>query len=420
MRRSRSITIAVGTLSALALAGCSSSASSPSSASGSGALTGNIRILANITPVLTKAYYQGLVAPFVKSHPGVTITIESPSGTDVQSTLQQELVSGSAPDIVASNLDLVVAPQMTDFPNASWVTSTPLSDSNKVDGKIWQVATGEQNQSLVYYNETAFQKAGITTVPKSLADFTTDLGKLKAAGYIGLQTAGQWVTGAQFSMMANPALLGDDPNWYTERNAKKVTFAQSAYDTYLKAYAGWVASGAIPKNSLGEQYQDSINNFLAGKSGMYVMGNWLNASVDSAKNLPFKVGVFPTPTVDGSAPKQMSGQAQPYSILKSSKNQALDLALVQYLVTDRTAVTTSLKSEGNFRAGYSYPGTALDAAVGNIVNTTPGTVNGTAGPGVNAGFGNELNTVVQSLYTGKSADQAAATLDTWWNANAGQ
>jgi multiple sugar transport system substrate-binding protein/raffinose/stachyose/melibiose transport system substrate-binding protein len=411
------VAVAAGLIavSALTLAGCSSSASSSG-----GGMTGNIRILANITPVLTKSYYQGLVAPFVKSHPGVTVTIEAPSGTDVQSTLQQELVSGSPPDIVASNLDPVVAPQMTAFPNASWVTATPLSDANKVNGQIWQVATGEQNQSLVYYNETAFQKAGITAVPRSLAEFTADLGRLRAAGYVGLQTAGQWVTGAQFAMMANPGLLGNDPNWYTERNDKKVTFANSAYDTYLKAYAGWIASGAIPKNSLGEQYQDSIDNFLAGKSGMYIMGNWLDASVDSAKNLPFKVGVFPTPTTDGSTPKQMGGLAQPYSILKSSKHQALDLALVQYLVSDKTAITTSLKSEGNFRSGYSYPGTALDAAVGQIVNSAPGTVSNTSGPGVNSGFSNELNTVVQSLYTGKTAAQAAAALDSWWAANAAQ
>ncbi|MFC1431461.1 ABC transporter substrate-binding protein [Streptacidiphilus sp. N1-3] len=418
--RTVKVAVAAGLAASLcALAGCSSSSST--TASSGGALTGNVRMLANITPVLTKAYYQGLVAPFVKSHPGVTVTIESPSGTDVQSTLQQELVSGSAPDIVASALDQVVAPQMTDFPDASWVTSTPLSDANKVDGKIWQVSTGLQTKSLVYYNETAFQKAGITTVPKSLADFTTDLGKLQAAGYVGLQTAGEWVTGAQFGMMADPAMQGPDPTWGAERNAKKVTFAQSAYATYLKAYAGWIASGAVPKNSVGEKYQDSIDNFLAGKSGMYVMASWLTASVDSAKNLPFKVGVFPTPTVDGSAPKQVSGTAQPYSILKSSKHQALDLALVQYLVSDKAAVTTSLESEGNSRPGYSYPGTALDAAVGNIVNAAPGAVTGISGsPGVNAGFGNELNTVVQSLYTGQSADQAAAKLDAWWDANAGQ
>ncbi|MFJ4633879.1 ABC transporter substrate-binding protein [Streptomyces sp. NPDC088847] len=415
--RTAKATAAGLTLSVLALAGCSSS----TEASGGGSRTGDIRILANITPVLTKEYYQGLVAPYVKTHPGVKVTIESPSGTNVQATLQQELVSGSAPDIVASSLDSVVAPQMTPFPNASWVTSTPLSDANKVDGKIWQVATGLQSKSLVYYNKTAFQKAGITTPPKSLDEFTVALGKLKAAGYVGLQTAGEWVTGAQFGMMADPAVLGSDPNWSAKRNDKKVTFAQSAYATYLKAYAGWIASGAIPKNSMGEKYQDSIDNFLAGKSGMYVMASWLGASIDAAKTLPFKVGVFPTPTVDGSAPKQVSGTAQPYSIVKSSKHQALDLDLVKYLVNDKTAVTASLKSEGNFRPGYSFPGTQLDAAVGTIVNTAPGTVVGiSGGPGANAGFGNELNTVVQSLYTGESADKAVAKLDAWWNANAGQ
>ncbi len=143
--------------SVLVLAGCSSSSSS--AGAGGGGMTGDIRMLANITPVLTKSYYQGLVAPFVKSHPGVKVTIESPSGKDVQSTLQQELVSGAAPDIVASTLDPVVSQQMTAFPDESWVSSTPLSDSTTVDGKTWQVATGLQNQSLVYYNESAFEKA---------------------------------------------------------------------------------------------------------------------------------------------------------------------------------------------------------------------------------------------------------------------
>jgi multiple sugar transport system substrate-binding protein/raffinose/stachyose/melibiose transport system substrate-binding protein len=411
------VALAMGVIavSALALTGCSTT----SNTSSGGALTGNIRILANVTPVLTKQYYQKLVAPFEKAHKGVTITIESPSGKDVQSTLQQELASGSVPDIVASSLDPVVAPQATPFPaTASWVKNTPLSDSNKANGKIWQVATGAQIQSLVYYNETAFQKAGITTPPASLAEFTKDLNLVKNnTSYVPLQTAGEWVTGAQFSMLANPALLGNDSSWYLKRNAKKVTFAKSAYATYLAAYAGWIKDGLVPKNSVGNKYQDSINDFVAGKSATYVMGNWLVPTLDTSK-LSFKVGVFATPTVNGEAPKQMGGEAQPYSIMKASKHQALDLALVKYLVSNKSAIATSLKSEGNFRTGVSYKSSTLNTAVADIYNKAPGTVNGTSGPGVNSGFGNELDTVVQSLYTGTSAKQAAATLDTWWDANA--
>jgi multiple sugar transport system substrate-binding protein/raffinose/stachyose/melibiose transport system substrate-binding protein len=400
--------------SALLLVGCSN----PASTSNTAALKGNIRILANITPVLTKSYYQKLVAPFVKSHPGVTITIESPSGKDVQSTLQQELASGSTPDIVASALDSVVAPQMTPFPNAKWVKATPLYNTNEVKGKVWAVATGVQIKSLVFYNETAFKKAGITSTPKSLAQFTTALNKLTAAGYVGFQTSGDWVTSAQFGMMSDPAVIGKNFNWYTERNDKKVTFADSAYNTYLKAYASWVKSGAIPKDSLGETYQDTINNFLAGKSGIYVMANWFVASANAAPP-SFKIGVFPTPTPDGSTPKQEGGTAQPYSILKASKHQALDMALVQYLVSNKKAVDTSLASEGNFRAGYSYPGSALNTAVAKLLDKAPGTFNGTA-PGLDPAFGNEETTAVQSLITGTSAKQAAATLDTWWDTNANQ
>jgi ABC-type glycerol-3-phosphate transport system substrate-binding protein len=402
--------------SALVLAGCASS--TPSSGD-STALKGNVRMLANITPVLPKAYYQKLVAPFVKSHPGVTVTIESPSGKDVVSTLQQELASGSTPDVVASSLDPVLAPQMTTFPNEKWVKDTPLVSTNTVDGKVWSVATGVQIKSLVFYNETAFDKAGITTPPKSLTEFTADLRKLKDAGYVGLQTTGDWATSAQFGMMSDPAVLGKNFNWFADRNKKKVTFAKSDYDSYLKAYSGWIADGLVQKDALGLNYQDGIDAFLAGKSGTYIMGNWFVASADQAKNLPFKIGVFPTPTLDGSTPKQEGGTAQPYSILKSSKHQALDLALVKYLVSDKAAVAASLKSEGNFRAGYSYPGSALNDAVAKLLNDAPGTFNGTA-PGQNSAFGNEENTVVQSLYTGTSAAQAAAQLDTWWDANATQ
>jgi ABC-type glycerol-3-phosphate transport system substrate-binding protein len=400
--------------SALVLAGCASS-----TPGADGAMKGNIRVLANITPVLTKAYYEKLVAPFEKSHPGVKITIESPSGKDVVSTLQQELASGSTPDIVASSLDPVLAPQMTAFPKEKWVTDTPLVDTNTVDGKIWSVATGVQIKSLVFYNETAFDKAGITTAPKSLAEFTADLGKLKDAGYVGLQTTGDWATSAQFGMMSDPAVLGKNFNWFADRNKKKVTFAKSEYATYLKAYSGWIADGLVQKDALGLNYQDGIDAFLAGKSGTYIMGNWFVASADQAKDLPFKIGVFPTPTPDGSAPKQEGGTAQPYSILKTSKHQALDLELVKYLVSDKTAVAASLKSEGNFRAGYSYAGSALNDAVAKLLDDAPGTFNGTA-PGQNSAFGNEENTIVQSLYTGTSAAAAAAQLDTWWDANANQ
>lgn len=411
----RALAISAVSVASMVLAGCT-----PTSGSGSaGDLSGEIRILANITPQLTQDYYENLVAPYVAAHPGVTVTIEVPSGDSVQSTLQQELASGDTPDIVASNLDPVVIPQLTAFPDEDWVNETPLVDDLKVDGVVWQVQSGTSVQSLVFYNKDAFAEAGIAEPPTTLDEFTADLELLKAAGYLPLQTAGEWVTGAQFTMIGNPALLGDDADWFVQRNEKEVTFADSAYATYLDAYEGWVKDGLVSPDSLGVKYDDSITGFTSGTAATYLMGNWIVPAIEEAET-SFEVGVFPTPTLDGSVAKQLSGGAQPYSILKASENQALAMDLVKYLVTDEAAVTESLASEGNFRKGFSYEAGPVNAAVAAIVDASPGGVEGVGGLDVPTGFGEELNKQVQNLYIGVTAKDALSALDSWWDENAVQ
>lgn len=399
---------------ALTLSGCSSNANTSSTALPK---TGSIRILANITPQLTKSYYLGLVAPWVSKHPGVKISIEVPSGNNVQDTLQQELASGSTPDIVASSLAPLVAPQLVAFPKESWVMNTPLAKEGEVGGKVVQVATGTQIQSLVFYNKTAFEKAGITAPPKTVDEYTADLKALTAAGYVGFDTSGDWVTGAQFEMLADPSLLTKDNNWFVKKSANSVTFANSAYSKWLSAYEQWVKDGSLPKSSLGQKYQDTIDAFTSGKAATYPMGNWAVTAIDAVTK-PFEVGVFSSPTFDGKTTNQLSNPAQPYSILKSSKNQALALDLVKFLVTDKATVEKSLKSEGNFRKDYSYPASPLSAEVAKILNDAPGVIGGLSTvPGTTPTFGDQLNTTVQSLMTGKSAASAAASLDTWWATN---
>ncbi|WP_223628988.1 ABC transporter substrate-binding protein [Microbacterium sp. EST19A] len=404
---------AVSALGVVVLAGCSTNGG------GGGGDETELRILANITPVLTKEYYQALVQPWVDEHEGVTVTIEVPSGENVQSTLQQELASGDVPDIVASNLDPVVAPQLLAFPDEAWVLDTPLAKENAVDDKIWQVATGAQIQSLVFYNKDLFSAAGVTEVPTSVEDFTAALAAVKAAGTATpLGTAGEWVTGAQFAMMSNPALL-ESGDFFTEVTDGDASFSDSPYAEYLDAYSGWISEGLVDPDALGLKYQDSIDAFTSGSSAALVMGNWLVPSIDDA-GVDFEVGVFASPSLDGEIAPQMSGPAQPYSILQASQNQDLALSLVEYLVSDEKAVTASLESEGNFRQGYSYEGSALNQEVGAILDAAPGLVIGTSGPGIPGGFGDELNKQVQALYVGATPADAAAALDAWWGLNAAQ
>jgi raffinose/stachyose/melibiose transport system substrate-binding protein len=383
-------------------------------------VTGDLRMLVNITPVLTKAYYEDLVAPWLAEHPGVEITIEIPSGDGVQDTLQQELASGSVPDVVASNLELgTVASQLADFPEEDWVLATPLAEENRVDDRIVQVATGTQIQSLVFYNKDAFAEAGITEIPKTVEEYNAAVKAAADAGYVGVQTSGDWVSAAQFVMYANPSLLGENSGFYADRTAGDVSFVGSAYHDWFKAYEQWVADGAIPQDALGLTYDDTINDFTSGKAATYPMGNWVIPSIDDA-DVDFEVGVFPTPTFDGDTPKQVGNPAQAYSIMKDTDNLELSLDLVEYLVSAPDAVAKSLQSEGNFRQGYEYEGSELNQAVAQILNEAPGVVHTDgAAVGTVPGLFDQLGVLVQEIFLGGSADDAAQGLDDWWDANAG-
>ncbi|MFG2517606.1 ABC transporter substrate-binding protein [Streptomyces sp. NPDC048527] len=402
-------------ISAALLTGCSNG----TDAAGGGDT--KIRMLVNITPVLTKDFYKDLVAGYVTSHPGVEVRIEEPTGRGIEDTLKQQLASGSPPDIVAGGQNTALADQMAALPDEPWVKDAPFSQASKLGGKTWMAGTGVQIQSLVFYNKAAFKKAGVSGVPKTVDEFTAALRKLKGAGYTPLQTGGEWTTAAQFLMMANPNVMNTEPQWYAQRNKGKVKFADSNYAKYLGVYQSWIKNGLVPKDANGVKYQDMISNFTAGKSATMVMGNWLAASVDEEKP-GFDVGVFPVPTFDGSTPPQAANPAMTYSVLKSSKQQDAATDLIKYLVSDKTAVTKALKAEGNLRTGYDYDASPLTKDVAKILDAADGkTV--AIGPGLGdnsapAGFPDELNTQIQSMYLGATPAQVAGAMDKWWTANA--
>src|SRR5262245_5517974 len=199
-------------LLSVAVAGCGGGFSDEGAAGGD---TGTVRMLVNITPNLTQDFWEDLVKPFEQANKGVDVKIEAPSGKTVSDTLQQELAAGDPPDVVETLMaDPTLAKQLVDLSNESWVKDTPLVDQAKVDGKVYNVGGGEQAQSLVFYNKAAFEKAGITEVPSTLDELTAAMGKLKTAGYLPLQTSGDFATGLQLLQLTDPALAAEYDGWH--------------------------------------------------------------------------------------------------------------------------------------------------------------------------------------------------------------
>jgi len=386
-------------------------------------LTGSLRMLVNITPVLTQEWYEGLVQPFMDANPGVTVTIEAPTGQNVTDSLQQQIAAGNPPDVVSGGLPTEVAELMLELPESeSWVSETPFLDYGRNGGRIWRVGSGAQIQSLMFYNKAAFEKAGITECPTTVDQLTADLKALKKAGYVPLQTAGEWVTGYQFLMMANPIAQRNTENWFQKRTAGEVAFADSDYDKYLQVYESWIKDGLVPKDAPAITYEKSISDFTSGKSATYIMGSWLAASADAAEK-DFEVGVCSVPTFDGSVAAAAGNPSMPYSILAQSANQEAALALVKFLVSDTDAVTKQLAVEGNFRPGFTYEQSPLNAEVGKVLEAA-----GTQGVVIGEGYGDNtappgwvaesLQKQLESMYLGTSAADVVAELDKWWTANA--
>ncbi|WP_328519148.1 ABC transporter substrate-binding protein [Kribbella sp. NBC_00359] len=396
-------------------AGCGGGGFSDEGSAGAG--TGEVRMLVNITPNLTKGYWEGLVKPFEDANPGVDVKVEAPTGSGVKDTLPQLLAAGNAPDVVETLMaDKVLAPQMLDLTDQTWTKDTPLVQQAALDGKVYTVGVGQQAQSLVFYNKDAFTKAGISAPPEDLDELTAAMGKLKAAGYLPLQTAGDYVTGLQLLQLSDPSIATKHPDWFQQVKAKQLTVGQSMLPL-LQRYESWIKNGYIDKNALGLKDVTAQTNFLSGKAGMYIMGSWFVRSAESAKP-SFDLGVFAAPTETGQAYPGPQGvtMAAPYMVLKSTKQRDLSVKLVQWLVTDRGAVQSQLAQDGNFRKGFTDKLTPLGRQVQDILDQAPQQVAQGEGYGANTlpqGFNGEWNKAVQSLYTGKSAPDVAKRIDSW-------
>lgn len=406
---------AVATAS-LALAGCAGA-----SAGGEGGDKVELTMLVNITPNLTEDWWNELVAPFEAAHPDVDVKIQAPATEGVKATLPQLLASGQVPDIVQTltpNAEL--APELVDLSQYDWAKNGPLADQYTIDGKYLTAGIGMQLQTVWFYNKQAFADAGITEVPTTTEEFDSALAKLKDAGWTPIQTSGEWATQMAFQFGGLPTVIGEDPDWFEGMSSGDLTFSET-YGEMAERYAGWVADGYIPADSVGLKYADGEQQFLAGKAALYPMGSWFAAAEAKATDAP-EIGVFSAPADEGVTPRQGASLASPYIIMKASKHQDAAAELVEFLVTDKDAVTAQLEADGNFRDGYEYEMDDLAAQLLEITSSTDPADFTPTGDGygdltVPSGYQVELNTQVQGLLTGGSPDALTSAMDDWFAAN---
>lgn len=405
--------------SALALTGCAGGTNSAATKADEKI---QLSMLVNITPNLTEKWWNELVVPFEKANPNIDVKIQAPSAEGVKKMLPQLLASGNLPDIVQTvPPSKELAPELVDLSKYEWAKKVPMADNYAIDGKYYMASVGYQLQAMMYYNKKAFADAGITEPPTTLEELDADLKKLKDAGWTPIQSSGDWASQYVAQAVGIPTVLAENPDWYKGIADGSLTYS-GTYGKTIDLVAKWVKEGYIPKDQVGLKYPEAEQAFLAGKTAIYPMGAWFAAAEAKATSKP-EIGVFPAPASESVQKRaQPGGAAGVYVLMKASKHQDAAAKLLEYLATDKEAVTAQLAVDGNFRSGYDYKMTPLQAELQKIVNDTPADDYVPFGDGVGQestapGFATELNKQVQALFTGGSADAAKSAMDAWFKAN---
>ena len=421
MASRRTGAIAAATLLTVALAGCTSGGNSSNSGTEGG--TVELTMLTFETPNLPATLWDSAIARVQQKVPGVKIKKLVAPNVDRTTYAKQLASSGQLPDVM-----MAVNPQgFAEGGQLAEFTKDDLLDfaspeSGAINGKIYQLPTNAQPQSLLYYNKANFTKAGITTPPKTWAEFLDACAKLKAAGItpIAVGGGGQDTFASMYTWVGTVGtdVYVGDPAFSREIKDGSKTFADPLFVKATDKVAQLAKLGYFDKQGTSRTYADHEKAFRAGSAAMYPMGSWFATSADNDKP-PFEVGVFAWPTDDGKAvvPTLTGG-----GLSVSAKAENVDLAKKFALewTKDKETSDAFTKADGTFNtiAGYQPPADmgplfketlALYNQAVQDKTVTPALSIEQGDNGLPADLTVPIQQIAVELLTGKSDAQAAIT-----------
>ncbi|MDX6280903.1 MAG: raffinose/stachyose/melibiose transport system substrate-binding protein [Kribbellaceae bacterium] len=349
--------VAVATLLTVALAGCTSGGKGKDSAAGGDV---ELTMLTFETPNLPAALWDSAIARVSQKVPGVKIKKLVTPNVDRTTYAKQLASSGQLPDIM-----LAVNPQgfaeggqLADF-SKDELKDFASPESGAIKGKVYQLPTNAQPQSLLYYNKADFTKAGITAPPRTWAELLTACAKLKAAGItpIAVGGGGQDTFASMYSWVGT---VGTDVYLSDPGFSKEITDGSKTFDDplFVKAtdkVAQLAKLGYLDPKGTSRSYADHEKAFRAGSAAMYPMGSWFATSADNDKP-KFPVGVFAWPSDDGKAvvPTLTGGGL---SVSAKAENVELAKKFALEWTKDKETSDAFTKADGTFNtvAGYQPP-----------------------------------------------------------------
>lgn len=386
-----------------------------------------ITFLSLITPNLNEDFWNETIGRFEERNPGIKVNrIQAPSLEGLNDNYAKTLLaSGDFPDVLSniSYQDFVKADALLEIPIDDDIKKINDYESLLMDDKLYTLQGYLQPHTLMYYNKKMFAEAGIDELPKSWDEFEAVAGKLKDTGFTPILAAGDWVTTLTFTILTSPEIFGNNPVWYADRNAGKVSYQDDNWMELANRFHGLFEKGYFNKGALSIGYTEVEQEFLKGNAAMYPMGSWFSAAEASAEK-DFEVGVFAPPTLDGSGPNIAGTRGTSFAVSKTTDHPEAAVEFAKFLILDPETHKNFSKGDGMFSGlvdPINYEFSPLQQEIFDIIQNA-GNMTGheahRAGDFPVNGIANQYTRVGQALLLENAdVEKEMASLDEYWDSN---
>ena len=286
----------------------------------------------------TPKLYQEAIDDFEAANPGIKVELTNGAWSDAYAKFLGWVKSGDTPDITVLGPkwlpDLISLDALQPFdkyisPSFLKNFSPALTAPLKFDGKQYSIPEALSTRMMIYRKDV-YAAAGVTSVPKTWAQFTAALKKIKATSKsTGLSVQGSgdetiWYY-AYFMLGGGGDFVDSKGNWKVNSAAN---IAALQYEVSL------VKAGLTNANPTGVN-QDTVQAlFTSGKSATYWGPPWILPGID--KSLTSNIGVANYPTKSGKpAPLYIQDS---FALFKDAKHPAEAVKFLEFWNQDKYQV----------------------------------------------------------------------------------
>ena len=258
------------------------------------------------TPNLPAEFWDDAIARTVEEFPQYKINkLVPPNVGTMGDYLKQLQATDQFPDVMMSNF------AVAEFIEAGLLLPFEDSDLEQFADPVGLGLTNDRQyalpmitvvESVIFYNKSMFENAGITGEPTTWADLENAAKKLQGNNVtpfiVGGAAGDSWAAAWPLMDLVALNVTGKDENYLKDLRNGDRNFSDPLMEDAINAYSSLVSNGWTNSTALSLNYSELQQTFLNGEGAMYPMGSFFAGAVPL--DHPFEIGVFPMPALDGS------------------------------------------------------------------------------------------------------------------------